>query len=161
MPQMAATIGTGDFCAHAIGVERALHRTSDFIIKTRPAAMCIKLIFRPIQRRVALSADKHACPVFVQQIASKWQLGAFVEDDAFFFIGESIHTSSIRLDSSKRREAPLKFCAILYIWLAENPADRQSPPNYSSGMLLLRLVSWRREHSPSLPRLLSARRLSD
>ena len=106
MPQMAATIGTGDFCAHAIGVERALHRTSDFIIKTRPAAMCIKLIFRPIQRRVALSADKHACPVFVQQIASKWQLGAFVEDDAFFFIGESIHTSSIPLTQVKGEKHP-------------------------------------------------------
>lgn len=97
MPQVPAAIGAGDFCAHAVGVERALHRARDFIIKTRPAAMCIKLIFRPIQRCVALAADKHACPVFVQQLASKRWFGAFVEDDAFFFFGEVIHVIFIIL----------------------------------------------------------------
>lgn len=78
MSEVTAAISAGDFCAYAIGVERALHCTGDFIIKTRPATMRVELIFRPIQRCVALTADKHTCPVFVQQLAGKGPFGAFV-----------------------------------------------------------------------------------
>lgn len=93
MPEVPAAIGAGDFRAHAVGVERTLYCAGNFIIKTRPTAMRVKLIFRPIQRRVALTTDKHACPVLVQQLASKWQFGAFVDDDAFFGGGEGVHTT--------------------------------------------------------------------
>ena len=102
MPEMAAAHGAGDFSTYPIGVERSRDSAVDFVVKARPAAVGVELIGRAIERRITLTADKRADSRFVQQLAAKRQLCAFVDDDALFFVSQLVHDTT----SFARRACP-------------------------------------------------------
>ena len=60
MPQMAAAILAGNFCAISVFIEMPLYCAFNLVIETGPTAMAAEFVFRQIQRRVALTADIRA-----------------------------------------------------------------------------------------------------
>ena len=108
MPKVSSALSAGDFSPPAVGVERPRNSAVDFVVKARPAAIGVELIGRAIERRITLTADKRADSRFVQQLAAKRQLCAFVDDDALFFVSQLVHDTT----SFARRACPRQTLGI-------------------------------------------------
>lgn len=76
--EMTAAFSTGYFRPLTIAIEGSLHSASDFVVEARPATVGVKLIARPIERGVALPADKQTRPIFLEQGAAIGHFGAFI-----------------------------------------------------------------------------------
>jgi hypothetical protein len=100
MTQMGTARGAPDLCAAPVGVERPLHGSRDFVIKTRPAARRLKLVGRPIEWSAAPLADVCPSRLAVDILAGKRDLSSLMDNDPFFF-------RSQRLERH-RRACPLR-----------------------------------------------------
>lgn len=86
--EVATAVGANDFGAPTIGVGYALDRTGYFIVERRPAAVRFKLTGGMVKRCAALPAHVGSGFFVVGVLAGERPLGAFVEDNVFFFGGE-------------------------------------------------------------------------
>jgi len=86
--EVATAVGANDFSAPPIGICHALDRTGYFIVERRPAAVRFKLTGGMVKRRAALPAHVGSGFFIVGVLAGERPLGAFVEDNVFFFGGE-------------------------------------------------------------------------
>lgn len=90
MAEVAAARSTDNFRAPPVSIGDAFHRPGNFVVKTRPAAARIELVFRTIQLRLALPADINAWCKMLVVFTRAGILGTFMQNDARFFFGEGV-----------------------------------------------------------------------
>ena len=86
--EVAAAIITEDLNPETISVYLPMNRACDFIIKGRPAAVRMKLVFGPVQWGITLLADILATFEVIGKLACKGHLCAFMQNDMLFFVGQ-------------------------------------------------------------------------
>ena len=86
MPQVSVAVGTEYFDAVTVGIYLPAYGTLDFVIKSRPAAVRVKLVFRAIQGCVAAFAGVITRRFEVIRIlARKGHFGSLAKDHLLFF----------------------------------------------------------------------------
>ena len=84
MAQMRPAVITDNLGPTAIGVGDAFYRSGDFIVKTGPAAMGIKLILRPVERRAASFTKIYPRFIILIILTGEGTLGFLVNDNPLF-----------------------------------------------------------------------------
>ena len=85
MTQMRSALVADDFGTHTVGIGQTLYGTLYLVVERWPATARIELIFRPIQWRIAPTADVGTRTFVVKIFATKRAFGIFVDDNTLFF----------------------------------------------------------------------------
>ena len=90
MPTMSSTVPAYDINSATIWVRHPLYILAYIVIERRPSASALKLIWRLVQRSIALPAQVAPLPLVVQVLASPRILSPLKEYDACLIHGQLI-----------------------------------------------------------------------
>lgn len=102
VPQVPSAVGTYDFRAASVDIRDTLHGVGKMLVKAGPAAAAVELIFRVIDRHVALTANECAIVLVIDVFARVWVLGSLIMNHVTFGVVQWVVLRHVAAQSSER-----------------------------------------------------------